>query len=304
MSPSEITKKVRQIEIHTRQLVSSAVSGAYHSSFKGRGMDFEEVREYAAGDDIRSIDWNVSAKMDRPFVKVFREERELSVMLLVDLSASGNFASVAQSKRELAAEIASVLAFSASLNSDKVGLILYTDKIEHVIPPRKGRSHSLRLIREILSYRPKHRGTNHRAALDYLNRAQRKKTVTFLISDFQLATDPMDSAHTAAQEALFKQLAQTNQRHDLIHVVLSDQREHILPNVGLITLQDSETGAIIEINTRDRKLRADYAAAARQQRADLEKKFKKNGLDWLHAATDSPYIPQLRRLFNLRAQRH
>ena len=184
MNSREITQKVRQIEIHTRQLVNSAVSGAYHSSFKGRGMDFEEVREYASGDDVRFIDWNVSAKMDRPFVKVFREERELSILLLVDLSHSGNFASVQQSKRELAAEIASVLAFSASLNSDKVGLILYTDHVEHVIPPRKGR-HSLRLIREILSFQPDNKGTNHHAALDYLNQTQRKKTVAFLISDFQ-----------------------------------------------------------------------------------------------------------------------
>jgi uncharacterized protein (DUF58 family) len=298
MNSKEITQKVRQIEIHTRQLVSSAVSGAYHSSFKGRGMDFEEVREYASGDDVRFIDWNVSAKMDRPFVKVFREERELSVLLLIDLSHSGNFASIHQSKRELAAEIASVLAFSASLNSDKVGLILYTDHVEHVIPPRKGRRHSLRLIREILSYQPNHRGTNHQAALDYLNCAQRKKTVTFLISDFQ------NTASSGEPSELFKKLAQTNQRHDLINVVLSDQREQHLSNVGLITLEDSETGEIMEINTRDRKLRAAYATAAREQQDALEKQFKKNGLDWVQAATDAPYIPQLRRLFNQRAQRH
>lgn len=298
MNSSEITQKVRQIEIHTRQLVNSAVSGAYHSSFKGRGMDFEEVREYASGDDVRFIDWNVSAKMDRPFVKVFREERELSILLLVDLSHSGNFASVQQSKRELAAEIASVLAFSASLNSDKVGLILYTDHVEHVIPPRKGRRHSLRLIREILSFQPHNKGTNHHAALDYLNRTQRKKTVAFLISDFQEA--PED----AEQGPLFRKLAQTNRRHDLINIVLHDQRERHLPNVGLITLEDSESGEIIEINTRDRALRDAYAATTLKQQDHLEKQFKKNGLDWVEASTDAPYIPQLRRLFNVRAQRH
>lgn len=298
MNSREITQKVRQIEIHTRQLVNSAVSGAYHSSFKGRGMNFEEVREYASGDDVRFIDWNVSAKMDRPFVKVFREERELSILLLVDLSHSGNFASVQQSKRELAAEIASVLAFSASLNSDKVGLILYTDQVEHVIPPRKGRRHSLRLIREILSFQPHKKGTNHHAALDYLNRTQRKKTVAFLISDFQ------DAPEAVEQGTLFRKLAQTNQRHDLINIVLHDQRERHLPDVGLITLQDSESGEIIEINTRDRALRAAYAAAAQKQQVHLEKQFKKNGLDWVEASTDAPYIPQLRRLFNVRAQRH
>jgi uncharacterized protein (DUF58 family) len=298
MNSQEITQKVRQIEIHTRQLVNSAVSGAYHSSFKGRGMDFEEVREYASGDDVRFIDWNVSAKMDRPFVKVFREERELSILLLVDLSHSGNFASVLQSKRELAAEIASVLAFSASLNSDKVGLILYTDHVEHVIPPRKGRRHSLRLIREILSFQPDNKGTNHHVALDYLNQTQRKKTVAFLISDFQEAPE------AAEQGPLFRKLAQTNRRHDLINIVLHDQRERHLPNVGLITLQDSESGEIIEIDTRDRALRAAYATAAENQKDHLEKQFKKNGLDWVEASTDAPYIPQLRRLFNVRAQRH
>jgi uncharacterized protein (DUF58 family) len=298
MNSREITQKVRQIEIHTRQLVNSAVSGAYHSSFKGRGMDFEEVREYASGDDVRFIDWNVSAKMDRPFVKVFREERELSILLLVDLSHSGNFASVQQSKRELAAEIASVLAFSASLNSDKVGLILYTDHVEHVIPPRKGRRHSLRLIREILSFQPHNKGTNHHAALDYLNRTQRKKTVAFLISDFQEAPE------AAEQGLLFRKLAQTNRRHDLINIVLHDQRERHLPNVGLITLQDSESGEIIEIDTRDRALRAAYATAAENQKDHLAKQFKKNGLDWVEASTDAPHIPQLRRLFNVRAQRH
>ena len=261
-------------------------------------MDFEEVREYATGDDVRFIDWNVSAKMDRPFVKLFREERELSVLLLIDLSNSGNFASLNQSKRELAAEIACVLAFSASFNNDKVGLILYTEHVERVIPPRKGRRHSLRLIREILSFKPTKKGTNHHAALDHLNQAQRKKTVAFLISDFQGA------CNVNGRTPLFKKLAQTNQRHDLINIVLHDQIERRLPNVGLITLEDSETGEIIEINTRDRKFRAAYAAKALEEQALLEKQFRKNGLDCVQASTDAPYIPQLRRLFNQRAQRH
>ncbi|MGC6424907.1 MAG: DUF58 domain-containing protein [Lentimonas sp.] len=297
MTPSDIIKKVRRLEIRTRQLVTDSVTGAYHSSFKGRGMDFEEVREYTIGDDVRTIDWNVSAKMDRPFVKVFREERELTLMLLVDLSASGVFGSVEQSKRERAAEIASVLAFSATLNNDRVGLLLYTDTVEHYIPPKKGRRHVLRTIRDILAFEPKARGTNHQSALDYLNRVQRRKTVVFLISDF------LDNLDTQASN-LFNSLSLSNQRHDLVSIVLSDPRETQLPNVGLITLEDAETGDLVEINTSSAKIRKSYAALARERRDLFEANMRKKGLDWIEAKTDQPYLPALRQLFARRASRH
>ncbi len=293
MTPSDIIKKVRRLEIRTRHLVTDSVTGAYHSSFKGRGMDFEEVREYAIGDDVRTIDWNVSAKMDRPFVKVFREERELTLMLLIDLSASGVFGSVDQSKRERAAEIASVLAFSATQNNDKVGLLLYTDDVEHYIPPKKGRRHILRVIRDILFFTPKGRGTRHKAALDYLNRVQRRKAVIFLISDF------LDTG-----SELFNALALVNQRHDLISIALSDPRENELPNVGLITLEDAETGEMIEIDSGSPSVRQRYRTDARKRRETFQQGMRQKGLDWVSASTDAPYMPALRQLFARRASRH
>lgn len=300
MTPSDIIKKVRRLEIRTRQLVTDSVTGAYHSSFKGRGMDFEEVREYAIGDDVRTIDWNVSAKMDRPFVKVFREERELTLMLLIDLSASGVFGSVEHSKRERAAEIASVIAFSATLNNDKVGLLLYTDEVEHYIPPKKGRRHVLRTIRDILFFEPKGRGTNHKVALDYLNRVQRRKTVVFLISDFLDNHSPLSTTHSP----LFNTLSLTNQRHDLVSIALSDPREQTLPNVGLITLEDAETGEMVEVDTSSARTRQRYATLAEERRANFESNMRKKGLDWIEARTDQPYLPALRKLFARRASRH
>ncbi|MGB0259303.1 MAG: DUF58 domain-containing protein [Coraliomargarita sp.] len=293
MTPSDIIKKVRRLEIRTRHLVTDSVTGAYHSSFKGRGMDFEEVREYAIGDDVRTIDWNVSAKMDRPFVKVFREERELTLMLLIDLSASGIFGSVDQSKRERAAEIASVLAFSATQNNDKVGLLLYTEDVEHYIPPKKGRRHILRVIRDILFFTPKGRGTHHKAALDYLNRVQRRKAVIFLISDF------LDTG-----SELFNSLALVNRRHDLISIALSDPRENELPNVGLITLEDAETGEMIEIDSGSASVRQSYRSDARKRRETFQQGMQQKGLDWIAASTDAPYMPALRQLFARRAARH
>ena len=330
MTPADIIKKVRRLEIRTRHLVTDSVTGAYYSSFKGRGMDFEEVREYAIGDDVRSIDWNVSAKMDRPFVKVFREERELTLMLLVDLSASGIFGSVEQSKRERAAEIASVLAFSASQNNDKVGLILYTDTVEHYIPPKKGRRHILRLIRDLLFFKPKGTGTDHQAALDYLNRVTKRKSVVFLISDFlesdtqnhrakdqapdgaiphpvsskTLYSSQSDGGRIPNPDPLFASLALTHQRHDLVSIALSDPREHALPEVGLITLEDAETGEMVEIDTGNVKFRERYAKLAQERRAAFQAGMRKKGLDWIEARTDEPYLPALRKLFALRAHRH
>ncbi len=305
MNTSDIIKKVRRLEIRTRRLVTDSVTGAYYSSFKGRGMDFEEVREYAIGDDVRTIDWNVSAKMDRPFVKVFREERELTLMLLIDLSASGIFGSVEQSKRERAAEIASVIAFSASQNNDKVGLLLYTDEVEHYIPPKKGRRHILRVIRDILFFQPKGKGTHHKSALDYLNRVQRRKSVVFLISDF-LESDSSDnnSPLPTSHSPLFSTLALTHQRHDLVSIALSDPREYELPEVGLITLEDAETGEMVEIDTSNRRTRERYAQLARERRERFQTGMRKKGLDWIEAHTDQPYLPALRQLFARRASRH
>jgi len=305
VNTSDIIKKVRRLEIRTRRLVTDSVTGAYYSSFKGRGMDFEEVREYAIGDDVRTIDWNVSAKMDRPFVKVFREERELTIMLLIDLSASGIFGSVEQSKRERAAEIASVIAFSASQNNDKVGLLLYTDEVEHYIPPKKGRRHILRVIRDILFFQPKGKGTHHKSALDYLNRVQRRKSVVFLISDF-LESDSSDnnSPLPTSHSPLFSTLALTHQRHDLVSIALSDPREYELPEVGLITLEDAETGEMVEIDTSNRRTRERYAQLARERRERFQTGMRKKGLDWIEAHTDQPYLPALRQLFARRASRH
>lgn len=300
MNTADIIKKVRRLEIRTRRLVTDSVTGAYYSSFKGRGMDFEEVREYAIGDDVRTIDWNVSAKMDRPFVKVFREERELTLMLLIDLSASGVFGSVEQSKRERAAEIASVIAFSASQNNDKVGLLLYTDDVEHYIPPKKGRRHILRVIRDILFFEPKGKGTEHKSALDYLNRVQRRKSVVFLISDFL-----DNNSETATPDSqLFTTLSLTHQRHDLVSIALSDPREFELPEVGLITLEDAETGETVEIDTGSRSVRERYAKLAHERRENFQIGMRKKGLDWIEARTDQPYLPALRKLFALRASRH
>lgn len=292
MTPAEIIRKVRKLEIRTRHLVTDSVSGAYHSSFKGRGMDFDEVREYSAGDDVRAIDWNVSARMDKPYVKIFREERELTLLLLVDLSASGIFGSVEQSKRERAAEIASVLAFSATRNNDKVGLLLYSEDVEKYIPPKKGRQHILRVIRDILFYQPKSRGTDPVKALEYLNRVQRRKAVVFLLSDF---IDPDD--------AFFHSLSLAGKRHDLINVIISDPRESRLPDVGLITLEDAESAKVVEIDTGNLRTRQRYEAAATARLESLTSKLRQKGLDWVETSTDAPYIPALQQLFARRAKR-
>ena len=254
-----------------------------------------QVREYAIGDDVRTIDWNVSAKMDRPFVKVFREEREMTLILLIDVSASGVFGSIEQSKRERAAEIASVLAFSATQNNDKVGVLLYTDEVEHYIPPKKGRRHILRVIRDILFFKPNGRGTSHKTALEYLNRVQRRKTVVFMISDF---------LDLAPGTLLFDKLALTNQHHDLISIALSDPRESALPEVGLITLEDAETSEMVEIDTSNKSTRTRYASLAQERQQNFSNQMRKKGLDWIQACTDQPYLPALRNLFARRASRH
>ncbi len=303
-STQAILRRVRHIEIRTRRLVTDALVGAYHSVFKGQGMDFEEVREYAPGDDVRRIDWNVTAKMDRPFVKKFREERELTLMLLVDGSASGAFGSAESSKREIAAEIASVLAFSATRNNDKVGLGMFTDKMEKFVHPQKGRQHILRVIRDILTFTPAQRGTDLVHALNYTNRLLRRRAIVFVLTDFLQGPDgrlpdPLDRRGSE----LFRALALTNRHHDLVCVALSDPRERELPKVGLLTLEDSETGQMVEINTGNPALRNRYAAENRLRLDQLRRGLRQSGIDNLILSTDQPYILPLKNFFESRSHR-
>ncbi|MDE0820122.1 MAG: DUF58 domain-containing protein [Opitutales bacterium] len=292
----EILRKVRQIEIRTRRLVTDSLTGAYHSSFKGQGMDFDEVREYSPGDDIRSIDWNVTARMGTPFIKKFREERELTILLAVDLSASGNFSSNNQTMRELAAEIASVLAFSATRNDDKVGVLLFTDRVEKFIRPEKGRHHILRLIREVLFYEPEGKGTDLPGAMQYLNQIQRRKAIVFLLSDFLPGKEEREGE-------LFRMLGLTNRRHDLSCIVLTDPRELELPDVGWLALEDAESGEQVEVNTGNAKFRQAFAEANASRVQDLERGLRQRGIDYVHATTDTPYMHALRTYFKLRSRR-
>jgi uncharacterized protein (DUF58 family) len=287
---AEILKKIRTLEIKTKGLVETVFAGDYHSVFKGRGMNFEDVREYQPGDEIRAIDWNVTARLGTAFVKKFTEERELTVMLIVDVSASGNFGSTMQSKRELAAEVACLLAFSAIRNNDKVGLILFTDRVELFIPPKKGRSHTLRLIREILFFEPIGRGTDAALALDYLNKIVTRRAVVFFISDFQAP----DFSHP---------LAVSGRRHDLIALHIQDEREQVLPNVGIITLEDAETGEQIEINTADRSTRARFSDLADEKANQLTRTLRRNNIDAITLRTSEDYLPALRSFFKQRERR-
>lgn len=291
MDTAEILKKIRTLEIRTRGLVETAFAGDYHSVFKGRGMNFDEVREYQPGDEIRAIDWNVTARMGgNAFVKKFTEERELTVMLIVDVSASGNFGSKTQSKRELAAEVACLLAFSAIRNNDKVGLLLFTDRVELFIPPKKGRSHTLRIIREILFFEPEGRLTQPALALDYLNNVVTRRAVVFFISDFQ-APD-------------FSQaLAVTGRRHDFIALRIEDEREKVFPNIGLITLEDAETGDQIEINTANRTTRTRLSEAAHRRETELLHVLRRNNVDSITLRTGEDYLPALRAFFKQRERR-
>ena len=290
MIPKEILKKVRRIEISTRGLVNELFSGEYHSVFKGRGMDFSEVREYQIGDEIRSIDWNVTARTGHPFVKVFREERELTVMLLVDASGSGDFGSLNQAKGEIAVEICALLAFSAIKNNDKVGLIIFTDQVEKFIPPRKGRKHVLRVLRELLYFRPTHKGTDIGAVLEYLNRIQRRRSVTFLVSDF-------------LGENFDKQLRVAGRRHDMIVVRIGDPREEELPRVGLLELEDAESGEHVVVNTSDPRVRTLFRENVLRRRAVLDQLLRQTGIDRIDIRTDCSYVEPLIRFFQQRARR-
>jgi len=295
----EIRRKVRHIEIRTKRLVNDSLAGEYHSVFKGRGMNFDEVREYVPGDEVRTIDWNVTARAGRPFIKKFVEERELTLMLLVDVSASGDFGSGTQSKREMAAELASVLAFSAVRNSDKVGLILFTDQVELYVPPRKGRRHVLRLVREILGFEPGHRGTDLAQALDFTNHVLSRRAIVFLLSDFQSPEDP-----TTALVSLRRAIRQTNCRHDLVAMHVHDPREDELPDFGLLTVEDAETGELLEVDTSDENVRRRFHEVAHEGITRLRRAFNGEAVDSLSLSTSEPYLPALMGFFKHRERRH
>lgn len=290
MIPKELLKKIRRIEILTSHLVNDALAGKYHSAFRGLGMEFEEVRQYQIGDDIRSIDWNVSARMGEPFVKVFREERELTVMLVVDLSRSQEFGTHEQFKRELVAELGATLAFSAIKNNDKVGLILFTDRVEKFVPPRKGTRHVLRVIRELLAYQPEGRGTNIALAMEHLNRIMRRKAVVFLISDFQ------DSRYE-------KPLKITRQSHDLILIAVNDRREQEIPNLGLIELEDGETGRRIVVDTSSARWRRKYQRLIAEFIERRDSILRRSKLDVIHINTGESFVEPLTRFFRRRELR-
>jgi len=294
----EILKKVRQIEVRTNRLVNDSLAGSYHSVFKGRGMNFDEVREYVPGDDIRTIDWNVTARTGIPHIKKFTEERELTIMLMIDISSSGDFGSAGASKREIMAEIGSVLAFSAVRNNDKVGLILFTDFVELYIPPKKGRSHILRVIREILFFQPRGSRTDLKVPLDFINRVARRRCVAFLISDFCLPGD-----FSSSLQELLPKVRVSNRRHDLISLIVSDPREAQLPDVGWITLEDAESGEQVDINTSDPAIRRRYAELAAERRARINRSVRSSGVDLLELSTDTSYIPPLLGFFRTRMRR-
>lgn len=290
----EILKKVRQIEVRTNRLVTDSLAGQYHSVFKGRGMNFDAVREYVPGDEVRTIDWNVTARAGRPFVKKFVEERELTLLLMVDISASGDFGSSSQSKRELAAEIAGVLAFSAVRNSDKVGLLLFSDQIELFVPPRKGRRHVLRMVREVLGFEAGRRGTDLGKALDFVNGVMSRRAIVFLLSDFQLPDTP--------PEALRRALRQTNRRHDLIAMPVSDPREADVPDLGLIAIEDAETGELIELDTGNPSVRKRFRELAAERARSLRKLLNAEAVDSLPVETGQPYIAPLMAFFQNRSR--
>jgi uncharacterized protein (DUF58 family) len=289
-SVPEILRKIRKLELRTRRFVETAFAGQYHSVFKGRGMSFDEVRQYDFGDDVRSIDWNVTARMGDPYVRKYKEERELTVMLLIDVSASGSYGSVSNSKRELAAEVASLLAFSAMGNNDQVGLILFTDRVEFFIAPRKGRSHILRIIREILFHQPKGKKTNLKEPLDFLNRICTRKVVAFLLSDF----------HAENYE---QSLTIASRKHDLIAVPIEDPGEFTLPDVGIVQLQDPETGAEYEIDFSNSRVRTQFQRLAAKERSDRETLFRRKQIDSISLRTDQDYFPVIRSFFLRREKR-
>lgn len=291
MITKDILKKIQQIEIHTRRLVNESFIGEYHSVFKGRGMEFDEVREYQPGDEIRTIDWNVTARMGRPFIKRYVEERELTVMLLVDVSASGNFGSVRQLKNEVAIEVCALLAFSAIKNNDKVGMIMFTDRIEKFIPPKKGTKHVLRVIRELLCAESAGKGTNISVALEYMDKISTRRAISFLVSDF-LANDYAHALRIA------------NKRHDVIAVTVIDPRERELPNVGFIELRDAESDEILLVDTANPLARKEFGALNARQKQERSRLFRSMGVDEIIISTDRHYVEPIVRFFRVREKRY
>ena len=291
MDSTELLKKVRKIEIKTKGLSQNIFAGEYHSAFKGRGMTFSEVREYQYGDDIRDIDWNVTARHNRPYVKVYEEERELTLMLLVDVSGSKNFGAVGVEKNEMMAEIAATLAFSAIQNNDKVGVIFFTDKVEKFIPPKKGRKHILLVIRELLNFKPESRGTNIGNVLEYLTSALKKHCATFLISDFIDGND------------YYKAMSIASRKHDLTAIQVYDKREATLPNVGLMKVEDAETGAVKWVNTSSASVRNAYKKWWYERQQTMNNTLMRCNVDIASVATDEDYVKSLMALFGKRGVR-
>ncbi len=292
METKELLKKVQRIQITASHLVNDVLAGEYHSVFKGRGMEFDEVRLYVPGDEVRTIDWNVTARTGVPHVKRFVEERELTVLLLVDQSPSGRFGTSTQLKSEVAAEICALLAFSAIRNNDKVGLILFTDTVEKFVPPKKGKKHVLRVIRELLQHEPRGHSTDIGEAIDYLVRVQKKRAVVFLISDF-----------IADVESFETQLKLANRRHDLVTLTIADPREVRLPPLGLLELEDAETGEVTVVDSASLAVRSDYERIGREKRGRLNDLFRRIDVDQVEIDTDRPYIDAIMRFFKMREQR-
>ena len=290
MSTSSLLKKVRQIEIKTKGLSNHIFAGEYHTAFKGKGMAFSEVREYQTGDDIRTIDWNVTARYNTPFVKIFEEEREITVMMLIDVSGSGNFGTSKQSKRELATEISAILAFSAIKNNDKVGVIFFTDKIEQFIPPKKGKSHILRIIREVLAFKPSRKKTDISVALEYFNSVIKRRSICFILSDFM-------------SSSFHRPLKIASKKHDLVGIRIYDKRENHLPNVGLVPMQDAENEELIYVNTSNKKVRLDFKKNRLKKIEAVTKSLPASGVDLINITTGTDYVKPLINFFKNRSKR-
>ena len=296
METTELLKKVRKIEIKTRGLSSHIFSGEYHSAFKGRGMAFSEVREYVPGDSIRSIDWNVTARFNHPYVKIYEEERELTVILLVDVSASEDFGTKVQFKKDLVTELCAVLSFSAIQNNDKIGIIFFSDKIEKFIPPKKGKSHILRIIRELIEFKPLHRKTDIGTALRYLTNVIKKRSICFIISDFI-------ENNSTQKSGLDDALKLANKKHDIVALQIYDERERDIPDVGLVRLRDAETGEILTVDTSNDQLRKHYKKNWVMQQRQLADLFARSGVDYTSIRTDQSYVQPLMLLFKKRGRK-
>ena len=302
MTISQLLEAVRRVEVRTNRLVNDMMVGAYLSHFKGRGMDFEELREYIPGDEVRDIDWNVTYRMGRPFVKRYREERELALVLAVDISGSSAFGSLRRSKRDFATEVAATLAISATRSSDKVALLLFTDQVELYLPPRKGRRHILRLIREMLFFEPKRRGTNIPGALAFLNHVLHRRAMVFLLTDFLHSFGPTAAQPQSGRDTL-QEVGLTNARHDLVCVHLHDPRESTLPAAGLLTLEDAETGELLEVDSSRAIVRDRFERTNAERLAELDRAFRRAGVDTLSFSTAEPFAQTLQRFFETRRGR-